>query len=110
MNSFTLEWVPFELKAVSGGIESRVRSQVKGRHPPEQFLEAVARVPGFKTNFFDHFLVEVIEKLFLSNGLGLDDFGFEFLLELVKLKYDLLDRKSTRLNSSHANISYAVFC
>src|SRR3712207_7519453 len=28
------------------------------------------------------------------------------LLELVRLK----DRKSTRLNSSHANISYAVFC
>src|SRR3712207_7204457 len=24
--------------------------------------------------------------------------------------YDALDRKSTRLNSSHANISYAVFC
>src|SRR3712207_8123235 len=23
---------------------------------------------------------------------------------------DLVDRKSTRLNSSHANISYAVFC
>src|SRR3712207_7707584 len=23
---------------------------------------------------------------------------------------DVLDRKSTRLNSSHANISYAVFC
>src|SRR3712207_7823775 len=26
------------------------------------------------------------------------------------LGYDFLDRKSTRLNSSHANISYAVFC
>src|SRR3712207_8248348 len=25
-------------------------------------------------------------------------------------KGDLVDRKSTRLNSSHANISYAVFC
>src|SRR3712207_8103396 len=25
-------------------------------------------------------------------------------------KKNLLDRKSTRLNSSHANISYAVFC
>src|SRR3712207_8979938 len=25
-------------------------------------------------------------------------------------RHDLLDRKSTRLNSSHANISYAVFC
>src|SRR3712207_8014684 len=24
--------------------------------------------------------------------------------------YAMLDRKSTRLNSSHANISYAVFC
>src|SRR3712207_7656023 len=24
--------------------------------------------------------------------------------------HDLQDRKSTRLNSSHANISYAVFC
>src|SRR3712207_7894736 len=24
--------------------------------------------------------------------------------------WDYLDRKSTRLNSSHANISYAVFC
>src|SRR3712207_8373495 len=32
----------------------------------------------------------------------------------VALGYDgklyILDRKSTRLNSSHANISYAVFC
>ena len=26
------------------------------------------------------------------------------------LKHNLIDRKSTRLNSSHANISYAVFC
>src|SRR3712207_6973601 len=25
-------------------------------------------------------------------------------------RYGLRDRKSTRLNSSHANISYAVFC
>src|SRR3712207_9219077 len=27
-----------------------------------------------------------------------------------RLRAHLLDRKSTRLNSSHANISYAVFC
>src|SRR3712207_7463746 len=26
------------------------------------------------------------------------------------LEQDIIDRKSTRLNSSHANISYAVFC
>src|SRR3712207_6876234 len=29
---------------------------------------------------------------------------------LAELATELEDRKSTRLNSSHANISYAVFC
>src|SRR5437899_6173890 len=33
--------------------------------------------------------------------------GLEVLLELID---DFLDRKSTRLNSSHLGISYAVFC
>src|SRR2546430_3920786 len=28
----------------------------------------------------------------------------------VSLRFALLDRKSTRLNSSHSQISYAVFC
>src|SRR3712207_7311397 len=28
----------------------------------------------------------------------------------VRMSFALEDRKSTRLNSSHANISYAVFC
>src|SRR3712207_8754063 len=32
------------------------------------------------------------------------------LLGLIAAGLMLLDRKSTRLNSSHANISYAVFC
>src|SRR5438445_12359523 len=31
------------------------------------------------------------------------------ITELIGIQY-LIDRKSTRLNSSHANISYAVFC
>src|SRR3712207_8647669 len=30
--------------------------------------------------------------------------------QLEALAFELGDRKSTRLNSSHANISYAVFC
>src|SRR5690606_41513208 len=34
-----------------------------------------------------------------------DDFGRDYLAEVV-----VLDRKSTRLNSSHVKISYAVFC
>src|SRR3712207_7998898 len=32
------------------------------------------------------------------------------LHEEVRRQQGVLDRKSTRLNSSHANISYAVFC
>src|SRR3712207_7551601 len=35
--------------------------------------------------------------------------GFVLIMMDDRL-YDTLDRKSTRLNSSHANISYAVFC
>src|SRR3712207_7416336 len=31
-------------------------------------------------------------------------------LDLAVVPIDTVDRKSTRLNSSHANISYAVFC
>src|SRR3712207_7263161 len=30
--------------------------------------------------------------------------------ETLRRECEILDRKSTRLNSSHANISYAVFC
>src|SRR2546427_6805307 len=33
-----------------------------------------------------------------------------FIDETVQLCSDLQDRKSTRLNSSHSQISYAVFC
>src|SRR3712207_8085657 len=31
-------------------------------------------------------------------------------VDAVRARFDGGDRKSTRLNSSHANISYAVFC
>src|SRR2546427_7589791 len=34
---------------------------------------------------------------------------FEMALELRRIRYQQ-DRKSTRLNSSHSQISYAVFC
>src|SRR3712207_7489995 len=61
--------------------------------------------------------------LFRSSGTCL--FSFDIILRLIlveckcssftsvafnKDELHLQDRKSTRLNSSHANISYAVFC
>src|SRR3712207_7915468 len=42
------------------------------------------------------------------SGLTVSDGGW--LHRLITLLRDRRDRKSTRLNSSHANISYAVFC
>src|SRR3712207_7228025 len=55
-----------------------------------------------------------------ANQTGEFGIGFWSVLHLTDAPYissgrirahpDWLDRKSTRLNSSHANISYAVFC
>src|SRR5258707_9615963 len=44
----------------------------------------------------------------LKTKLGLPDLEHAKVAVIVSLRS--LDRKSTRLNSSHANISYAVFC
>src|SRR3712207_8746468 len=41
---------------------------------------------------------------------GVGRLAGDVLRHLLAALHRLLDRKSTRLNSSHANISYAVFC
>src|SRR3712207_7921688 len=61
--------------------------------PPEKLAaerEAIARQQDYNDNYAQ----------FLNNAV------FPAVDDLVKV----LDRKSTRLNSSHANISYAGFC
>src|SRR3712207_8767690 len=45
----------------------------------------------------------------LDQKMAEQDLGAERMAELRRLR-DEGDRKSTRLNSSHANISYAVLC
>src|SRR3712207_7475540 len=52
---------------------------------------------GALTNFFSQFVIRI-----LGNGL--------LLAGILGERTVSEDRKSTRLNSSHANISYAVFC
>src|SRR2546430_5635618 len=39
-----------------------------------------------------------------------DDHAADMLRHVARQPGNLLDRKSTRLNSSHSQISYAVFC
>src|SRR3712207_8904736 len=48
------------------------------------------------------------QVLFLSDALCTGYFAAD--MAEVGVGDDVADRKSTRLNSSHANISYAVFC
>src|SRR3712207_8900502 len=48
-------------------------------------------------------------KLIFQDGHGASALGFASQ-GFVDAWAPILDRKSTRLNSSHANISYAVFC
>src|SRR3712207_8272285 len=65
-------------------------------HPVVQFLG---------TLLIQHHILHHLEVL---SDTGL--MAFSATLELDDGHYGLTDRKSTRLNSSHANISYAVFC
>src|SRR3712207_8726650 len=48
------------------------------------------------------------EALGLAVGAGLDQAGADEVRH--ERGHPVVDRKSTRLNSSHANLSYAVFC
>src|SRR3712207_9010205 len=71
---------------------------------PEEPLEVdVADVPGVVVAG-DHHDVLALDPIYVLGG----------LLELFPVsrvgEVPCEDRKSTRLNSSHANISYAVFC
>src|SRR3712207_7108068 len=61
------------------------------RVPPEEWSDALERHPDDVKTVIDFTLSR-------ANSLRTDDRGAR------------ADRKSTRLNSSHANISYAVFC
>src|SRR5688572_32245771 len=65
----------------------------------EAIVVSTARAPGRLTILHLHRLQHLcIVALLKGNG------------HLVQLSIQELDRKSTRLNSSHSQISYAVFC
>src|SRR5690554_7786782 len=59
-----------------------------------------------ESSYSDHLLFERIYESFE----GYEDQAAEKLLALGGSPILLKDRKSTRLNSSHVRISYAVFC
>src|SRR5699024_11564124 len=46
----------------------------------------------------------------LENGISFTEFTYQILQAIDFYHLNKEDRKSTRLNSSHVSISYAVFC
>src|SRR5690606_13506081 len=80
----------------------------------EQLAEAQARPDSNIRPEYQRF------RTLLANELALTDADLPFVGELVQVKHEeaawrgaierAIDRKSTRLNSSHVKISYAVFC
>src|SRR3712207_7596526 len=65
----------------------------------EQFLFFLDRKPKLRG-----------ERVCEMRSVGRIDGDLNRVNRRVRRNPDELDRKSTRLNSSHANISYAVFC
>src|SRR3712207_9013933 len=71
------------------------RSPVRAPLSPVELVHLLAEVGAYGVNFHDNDLVP-IDATPAERDRIVRDFK--------------ADRKSTRLNSSHANISYAVFC
>src|SRR3712207_7170224 len=85
------------------------------RRPPRSTLfpyTTLFRSDSLPPGVLHHFSsVETHERLVFDNQHGSRVWHVSPLISLTfQVQEPTADRKSTRLNSSHANISYAVFC
>src|SRR3712207_8004649 len=78
------------------------------RRPPRSTLFPYTTL--FRSERFDYLYKFVSHRRMWTGHNWLARRYNKTLLESGDLYVARLDRKSTRLNSSHANISYAVFC
>src|SRR3712207_7881293 len=65
---------------------------------------------AFRGELTSEYAEETYEELVTKVGEGITGWVAERRESLLTPDAREIDRKSTRLNSSHANISYAVFC
>ena len=72
----------------------------------------VVEADEYDTAFFDKRskFVHYHPRTLIMNNLEFDHADIFEDLAAIKKQFHHLDRKSTRLNSSHLGISYAVFC
>src|SRR5690348_17534555 len=76
------------------------------------FFNDTATTEIYTLSLHDALPILVNETLAANLWAGEDPLGRDILLEgrAVRVVGVAIDRKSTRLNSSHPSISYAVFC
>src|SRR3712207_7511017 len=84
--------VPPSGRTLSGGIDP------VALYPPKRFFGAARNIEGGGS-------LTIVSTCLIDTGSRMDDVIYEEFKGTGNI-----DRKSTRLNSSHANISYAVFC
>src|SRR3712207_7530908 len=78
------------------------------RRPPRSTLFPYTTLFRSRGRFYN--VVDLVNRLEAESRSGRGGRMADHLCRLDFVVLDELDRKSTRLNSSHANISYAVFC
>src|SRR3712207_7774005 len=96
------------------GIHCFSEKELKSRVPKDVF-KSFKKVQSGKEELSittANVIANAIKLWAIENGATHFTHWFQPLTELTAEKHEafLSDRKSTRLNSSHANISYAVFC
>src|SRR5690349_22170333 len=80
-----------------------------GREPLER-AEVLVGAAGLLVEVLERLERGDVRRILVDRGLVARDRALE-IAELVGAeRRELADRKSTRLNSSHVEISYAVFC
>src|SRR5437868_14408860 len=87
-------------------LERRIRKRMGQRSLGDfgSYVEHIRANPGETNQLLDTILINVTE--FFRDPEAWEIVANDILPPLLKR----LDRKSTRLNSSHVSISYAVFC
>src|SRR5690242_21010991 len=89
--------------------------------PSRAFCDKTLKRFGIETTYYDPLIGSKIESLFRPNtkavfceSPGSLTFEVQDVPAIAEVAHargaSVLDRKSTRLNSSHMSISYAVFC
>ena len=90
VNPLALKRVALQNERIPAVIKAGIGAKIEARNLPEPLLKAIKVVSAADADLLDHLLVEIVQELLPRLFSLVVDFGFEVLLELVKLEADLL--------------------